>query len=542
MLFLNLETGALDQRSQMGHERHPDASGLLVSSHSADAREQPGDLLAVAARSRRRAQWSEGESRTAPSRLHEPSAKHRIVDPVVRGETTIALIDIESRRPINVERLNVQCGLIRGILSYIYERRFTLRLLHELQQPIDVNQTRAEFFDALAALIRASTGMEFVAIREYDREPDALRCVAAVGLAVQRGEFHELDWPRLDDYPSFRQALGGATVVEPTTLASHLKSIRRSPHLKDVRSFVALPILASGETIGVLSVAARCPYTYSRVEARGFETVANSIGVAMANYRNLHASTENVRRLAETGAGALSDLLAQASRHEAKRRIDNVQKQLLLTEEGLELKSPSSAKLIAGVKSASEELKETVEALDKMRTNALIRPNQNPVRANLRELVINSTNQVSGQLDAEEISVSYPPATYVQVIPEALTIAFLLLIENSAYAFKKARKRGRAIEVGVGARQAGAETVRVTIADNATGIDPNRLTIPPEHRSKPWEQAIFETGVTGSNGTGYGLYLVRTLIKLAGGGAPTAITLLEYRNRVVFGVDLPVAD
>lgn len=542
VLFLDLRTGHFDQRSQVGHGEHVDIPPIPAAGIAEDAGPAPGDILEIAAKSGRPA-WYERDSRSAPSRWHEPATQYRLAHPVLRVNTAVALVDLEGERPLSIADLGDTGELLRQVLIRTYERRFTLRLLYELQQPVDVNQTRIDFFDDLARIIRTSSGMEFVAIREYDQEADALQCVAAKGLGVERGEFEELDWLSLDDYPSFRDAVEGKTVAEPTMAAEHLRTLREVPHLKHVRSFAALPIIVGDQVIGVLSVAARCPYEFSRVELRGFETVANAIGVAMANFKNLHVNSERVRRITEQSAGALNDLLAQSARHQAKLQLDNVQKLLYLIAKTLRRRDPKN--LLTEIEAISEQLKTTRETLDKMRTNVLLQPGQSPVRANVREIVLNAAEQVSGELDAYDIDIELPAPFFIQVVPETMTLAFLLLLQNSIHAFtgSKARKRGRQIEVSVAARQAGSNTVRVSFADNATGIDPNRLRIPPELSDMPWEEALFERGVTGTReGTGFGLYLVRTLVDLAGGGTPGTIQLVEHRNRVVFALDLPTAD
>ncbi len=542
VLFLDLRTGHFHQRSQVGHDAHADIPPIPAAGIADDATSSAGDVLNIAAKSGRPA-WYERDSRSAPSVWHEPSTRYRLAHPVLRLNTAVVLIDLEGDSPLSIADLGDTGELLRQVLIRTYERRFTLRLLYELQQPVDVNQTRVEFFDDLARLIRTSSGMEFVAIREYDEETNALQCVAVEGLGVSRGEFEDLDWLSLDEYPSFRDAVEGKTVAEPTMAADHLRTLRAVPHLKHVRSFVALPIIVGGEVIGVLSVAARCPYEFSRIELRGFETVANTIGVAMANFKNLHVNSERVRRISERSAGALNDLLAQSARHEAKLQLDNVQKLLYLIANTFRRRDPKE--LLAEIEAVSEQLKKTRETLDKMRTNVLLQPGQSPVRANIRDIVMNAVEQVSGELDAYAIDVAPPAPFFVQVVPETMTLAFLLLFQNSIHAFRstKARKRGRQIEISVAAKQAGSKTVRVSFGDNATGIDPNRLRIPPELRDRPWEEAIFERGVSGtSDGTGFGLYLVRTLTGLAGGGTPGTIQLVEHRNRVVFALDLPVAD
>ena len=470
----------------------------------------------------------------------------RFVHPIVRGTTPVALIDIEAPQPLNLDSLETAIALVDEVVIKICERRSTLRLLYELQRPVTTDQNRADYYSQMARIVSQSSGMEFVAIREWDDEDQLLRCVAADGLGVEAGLLHELDLGPIDNYPTFQRALSGETVPESTISAGHLGPLRELPHLASVRSFVALPIAVGDEYVGALSVAARCPYEFSRIELRGFETITNAIGVAMANFKNQHTNLDEVRRLASTSASQLSDLLAQAARHEAKGYLDNAQKLLYIAQRALrDTRVPKS--VTDDITDASQQMKDAHDSLDKMRTNELIRPGQSPVRTELRELVKLATRQVSGELDERDITVGLPSAgVYVQVIPEAVTLALLHLLQNSIHAFGRAkgrvRKQGRRIDITVASRQVGSQSVEITFADNATGIDPSRLSIPVELRDKPWEEALFERGVTGSNGTGFGLNLVRTLLDRAGGGTPGTVNLIEYKNRVVFAIVLPAAD
>jgi GAF domain-containing protein len=543
ILFLDLRSGHFEQRSQVGHAVHDTVEPVPAAGISQEEVESsPTDILDIAARSGRLAWWERGEQ-SAPSQWHEQMAAYRVVQPVQRGNTVIALLDVEAGRPFSMESLGEFMELLRQVIVIIYERRFTIRLFHELKRPIVAERTRAEFYDDLAELICLSTGMEFVAVREYDQDADSLWCVAAIGLGVERGSFEELSFSSLDDFPSFRHAIEKETVAEPSISASHLESLRRIPYLKNVRSFVAVPIVVGEKVIGVLSVAARCPYEFSRIELRGFETVANAIGVAMANFKNLHANTRRIRQITEEAAEALSDLLAQAGRHEAKAHIDNAQKSLVLAKQGVVGKG-KEVDPVAQIERVSDHLARTRDSLDKMKSDALIRPNQSPQRIDIREAVLPAIDQVSGELDDSEISVLPPKSgTFVQVIPEAMILVFLHLFRNSIFAFQKAKKSNRQIEITVAARQAGSDIVKVNVADNATGIDPSRLRIPDDIRDLPWEEAIFERRVTGSSeGTGFGLHIVRSLMSLVGGDGRGSIHLVEYRNRVVFALELPAAD
>lgn len=545
VFLLDLRTGHFRQRAEIGHDTHPDIPSIPAAGSADTAGAPAQDVLEVSARSRRSAWWAR-TVKSAPSLWHEPSASRRIVRPVLRDETPIALLDIEGTAPLDLPTLEAVAPLLDQVVAKICERRSTLRLLYELQRPIGTDRSRVEYYGNIAELVTKSSGMEFVAIREFDEEDAVLRCVAAHGLGVEAGQLHDLDLAPLEDYPTFHAALSGETVWESTMAADHLAPLRQMSHLQAVRCFVALPIAVGDDIVGVLSLAARCNYHFSRVELRGFETIANAIGVAIANFKNLHASSDQVRRLASFSAGTLSDLLAQAARHEAKGYLDNAQKLLYIVTKGLADRRPATKEVIADIAHVSQQLKQTRDSLDKMKTNALIKPGQIPARVDVRQLVVDSTGQVSGELAAYNIDVGLPPrGTYVQVIPEAVHLALLHLLQNSITAFQstKAKKRGRRIDISIAARASENDPVQIVFADNATGIDPARLTIPEELRRMPWEEAIFSRGVTGSSdGTGFGLYLVRTLLAKAGGGTPGSVELLEHRNRVVFAVGLPAAD
>lgn len=542
VLFLNLRTGHFDQHAQIGHDAQDTIDPVPAAGMAGGEAIPTADIAQIAAKTGRVECWNR-HRRSAPSRWHEPIANHRAIVPIRRFDTVVALLDLEGPSEFSVDTLIDSDSLLGQVLIKVYERRFTLRLLQELQQPVEASRKRPDFFDKLAELISLSTGMEFVAIREYDPDSELLQCVAALGLGVERGEYEEIDLPDLEKVPSFDRALHGETVVEPIMSADHLAALREMEHLKDVRSFVAMPIIVGNAVTGVLSVAARCPYEFSQIELRGFETVANSIGVGIANFKNLHANTREIRQIAEEAAGQLSDLLAQAGRHKAKLHLDNAQKRLYLLQQGLEGKG-KDIDVVAEIRGVSTDQAQIRTSLDRMKTDNLIRPDQSPQRTDIRKLVNSATDQVAGELDANEISVASPGAGYIQVIPEAVTLAFLYLLQNSIFAFQdsRAKRRNREIKITVAARQSGSEMVRVNFEDNATGIDPTRLRMPAELRELPWQEAIFERHVSGTGGTGFGLYMVRTLVEMSGGGAPAAIKLLEYKSRVVFGLELPAAD
>lgn len=543
ILFLDLGTGRYTVRASVGHPTRavPDVPAYGHSSEGATA---PNDLLDVAARSRRTAVWH--AQRRSPPSIHQlPTSRFRGVWPVSRGKSVVALVDIEGLREFDLGSLDALRSLAFAMIARLHERRFTVRLLNELQQPIAVEQNRGEFYDDVARLIQAASGLQMVAVRQYDGD-GRLACVASNGLGIERGDLHSLDLEPISSYPSFERALQGLTTPESSLDADHLDSIRRHPIMREVRSFVVVPMIVASEVVGVLSVAARCPYEFSRVEILGFEAIANASGIAMENFKNRNISSEDVRRLATIGANTLGDLLAQSARHEAKRHLDNAQKRLNLTLRALSGKPTRIVSPAEEIQTISLALKTARESLDKMKTNSLVNADQAPVRRDLKSLLSSAQAQILGQLEELDVSLGLPDkGSYVQVIPEAVSLAFLYLLENSLNAFDstKSKKGNRRIDIRTRPRQTGEEFLTVVYSDNATGIDPRRLTIPPELRRMPWQQALFERGVSGSGGTGFGLYITRVLLEQAGGGSKGSIELLEHTGgRVVFEIRLPVGD
>jgi hypothetical protein len=83
----------------------------------------------------------------------------------------------------------------------------------------------------------------------------------------------------------------------------------------------------------------------------------------------------------------------------------------------------------------------------------------------------------------------------------------------------------------------------IRYVDNAGGINPASLRWSGQHgnreRMPRIEQAIFMRGVTSRDeGSGNGLWIVRQILQRHNGG----ISLVEYRDRAVFDIQLPGGD
>ena len=63
---------------------------------------------------------------------------------------------------------------------------------------------------------------------------------------------------------------------------------------------MAVPIQVGTQIIGVLSVAAPARFDYSPLELRGFESLANGVGVSIKNFRSSRELATQITNQAET--------------------------------------------------------------------------------------------------------------------------------------------------------------------------------------------------------------------------------------------------
>jgi signal transduction histidine kinase len=124
--------------------------------------------------------------------------------------------------------------------------------------------------------------------------------------------------------------------------------------------------------------------------------------------------------------------------------------------------------------------------------------------------------------------------------PEWLRQVFLNLLLNSIDAFRSAKKKGdRRIELTIDRQGERASEVTITYRDNAGGIAPHRLHVPPGAEDLPIAQNVFQEGVTSKKeGSGFGLWLARHIMEDHRG----SIDLTDHRSGVTFVIRMPKAD
>lgn len=449
-----------------------------------------------------------------------------------RGPSCVGAIRLDGLRleatdPASIEDLVASANL----LVTVYEDAFAFRLLTALQDPIDFAQSDEEFFDGIRTLIGRSSGMEFTALREWDPETGLLRCIALTGFG---DEVDLSDWDfRPEDDPAFAVALKEArTISVPSMRMPEHRELGSRWWCRHVRSFVATPVRVGRDVFGVLSVAARCEFDYAPIEERGFENIANGVGVAITNFRNSQVLN---RRIGEYTAAALAITsvdVALAARHEALNHVERCNIAAREYWKGA-IEPP------AFLDRVSENLKDVTNALGKIQA-ATKMPKSDWKAVKLRDVWNEATDAVEGRLTKARITVGTPDVD-VQILaqPDWLMHVFFNLLLNSIDAFKNAKKGGRRIDLIVDRPSENDNRYRIVYVDNAGGINPSRLRGQDQHEDLPLSQRVFEGGVTTKKeGSGYGLWLARKIV----GEHYGSIDLVDYSGGIRFVIQLPTPD
>jgi signal transduction histidine kinase len=229
------------------------------------------------------------------------------------------------------------------------------------------------------------------------------------------------------------------------------------------------------------------------------------------------------------------ELVAQASRHEAMGYLDNAQKRLYILSRAL---GENNAQLTAEVSRISQQLRFARDAIDKIKVATLL-PHAVCLRIGLERIVGDALDEAKPILERYSVRVVVRgEAPDVLVVPDAVRLALLHLIQNTVTAFQQptAPQRGRRVDIVIAPEE--NDFVRLTFTDNA-GINPARLRVPEEMAAMPWQQAIFERGTASGSGTGLGLFLARKLVDRAGGSRPGSIELVSGRPGAAFALRFP---
>jgi hypothetical protein len=452
-----------------------------------------------------------------------------------RGSSCLGLIRLDGPTLDGIApHLANQLLAAANLLVSVYELEFAFNLFGSIQEPLDFAQSDEQFFTQIALLIALSAGMEFVVLRELD--DDRLRCIAQFGFGDEV-DLSQFDLAPIGDFPAFAEALATSSPVSVVDIDvdEHAALRRGSWSQEPVRSFVATPVLVGTQSFGVLSVGARCPFEYAPLETRGFTSIANGVGVSIANFRNSHRFSGQVGEYKEAAVAITAVEIARAARHEAIGHIDNCNMAMAQ----LWRKLGKAPALEPDMDTLSDSLRSLGAALNKIKF-ATKPPSAQYKRVSVRRLWDEARNAVAGRLSEGRVEVRYGgPDVDVFASPDWFRQVFLNLLLNSIDAFSDAKKGGRRIELTVERPFERAREIQMMYRDNATGVNPQRLHVPPEFAEQPVHQQLFAPGVTSKrDGSGFGLWLVRRIMTDHHG----SIDLTDYRGGVTFVIRVPKAD
>jgi nitrogen-specific signal transduction histidine kinase len=471
------------------------------------------------------------ESEDIPKHIfHE----NKLVFLITRKKSCIGFLEIYKK---NIDDLPKECinkfDNISTLLLVVYERRFINNMLKKIQEPINFEAIgHEEFFKEIMNTIKVASGMQLIALREFTDEKD-LKCLGVSGF----GEVNNLEFSiTQNDIPDefLEVIIDDKTITVPK--AQEVEWIRKNPLLKDVHSFIAIPIRVGASIFGILSFATITYYLFSNTEILALESIANGIGVSITNYRNFNKSKMDIARYNETAVSLTGLEIAQATRHEAKNKIDNCQ---FILANLLNSKKEQISDREEDLIELSQTLNEVKVTLNKIKT-ATKPPVKKKEIESIRTIWDQAVSALSGRLSNMDVNVIYTgKEPRIEMYSEWLRHAFLNLLLNSMDAFKRGgKKRGKTISLSIDKFPADFQKISMAYQDNAGGIDIQNLEIPVECSkfADNMNRLIFAPNVTskGEEGSGWGLFLVRKSIEYHKG----SINLTKHRGGVSFKIEM----
>jgi transcriptional regulator with GAF, ATPase, and Fis domain len=190
--------------------------------------------------------------------------------------------------------------------------------LLEINNAIISNLTREALFHAIATALRRVIPFDRTAIFLHDSERDVLKLSVlestlpsayfAVGLEMRPGESH-VGWVFKEQKPLLRRSLEVERVYAADDMA----------HADGVRSYIIVPMVVRGRSIGTLAVASTVTDQYTEADAALLQEAAKQIALAIENmqaYEALTRAEEMLREIAEgTAAVTGRDFFYSLVRH-----------------------------------------------------------------------------------------------------------------------------------------------------------------------------------------------------------------------------------
>jgi signal transduction histidine kinase len=437
----------------------------------------------------------------------------------------------------DLKLLDQIASAFNGLIWFLYERHFSLNLFSKLHKPVDYHQDWSSFIDAIKTITADSSGMYAGAFREISDQSPALEALFAwhpdVAPTVPVSTW---DISNPNELEIIQDVIASRKPQALSSVSGDDQFFFR-PEQLHIKSAVFCPCLVGDSIIGILSFAQKCEYSYSPIEVEAFMAIANSIGVAITNFRRTASESARVGDQFANAMRLTAVEVAQAARHTARAVIDTANTKiarLLLTAE--KLPPEHRAVLLDGLTELSGQLVAVTKALDDIKVAT--RPaKKEKVEAEISSLWSDVVMQLRGKLNKDNIIANYRGARcFIFCAPDYIKHLMLNLVINSIDSFSSKRVPGRK-EIVFRYDGIKGNFHEFTYVDNANGFDVVRLKSFAELHKKALEEVVFEKDVTtkGEEGSGWGLYLCRRIMKEHKG----SISVVDSRRGATFSIKLP---
>ena len=410
----------------------------------------------------------------------------------------------------------------------LMEKEETFRLLDRIQKPIDYYQDFSSFLDHIMLIIQEASGIPFIVLREL-RE-NRLTCLKAYGFS------DSVEIIEIENSVVYKQAIEKGESVFSDTRDIQPDNLPQEFHENNILGFVLTPIKVGTGTFGTLTFAVSVAHKFTRIERKGFESIANFVGIAITNFRNSREAESNFFAQAEISTAITAVEIAQSAIHEVLSAVQ-MSTEILANLEHFISKKNEIPEAIESIDQIEKKLQDIFLGIQKIKT-ATKPPARDVTRLDLRTLWEETYTLMRGKAYNQDVQFHILGDGQINGSKEYVMHAFLNLILNSLDAFKETKKRHKpkiTVTIDTGSEKNDFLTIQYT--DNATGIDKSKLMNTSESGSQQISvNDVFKKGVTSKDqGSGFGLFLVRKILSYFKG----SVELKDHRGGVTFEITFP---
>jgi formate hydrogenlyase transcriptional activator len=256
------------------------------------------------------------------------------------------------------------------------------RSLLEITNALIANLTQEGLFHAIAQALRRVVPFDRTAIFLHEPQRDVLRLFILESSLPTTYFVVGLEMPANDSH------VGRVFREQKLLLRRDLAAERQYPaedraHADGVRSYVIVPLVVHGRSIGVLAVASVNPNQYSEADAAFFQEVANQVALAVENMKAYEEIAALKARLERESVYLQEEIHRE---HNFDEMVGNSPPLLALLRQVEQVASTDSTVLISGETGTGKELvARAIHARSGRRNRPLVKVNCSAISAGLVE-------------------------------------------------------------------------------------------------------------------------------------------------------------